>query len=107
MSERPLTSSRAIFARPSNKNQKKGLSMRLRHFAIACSLAVLSAAPALAVPITYEFAGTAAGLNPIGNYFYDFGVPYFAPISGLITLESDATPYYEDASQKNYYDMLT
>lgn len=81
--------------------------MRLRHFAIACSLAVLSAAPALAVPVTYEFAGTAAGSNPIGNYFYDFGVPYFAPISGLITIESDATPYYEDASQKNYYDMLT
>jgi hypothetical protein len=81
--------------------------MRLRNFALACALAVLSAAPALAVPVTYEFAGTSSGLEPLGNYFHDFGVPLFTPLSGQITLESDTLPYYEDASQKNFFDVVT
>ena len=63
--------------------------MRIRTLAAACSIAVLSSAPALAIPVTYEFAGTSSGLDPIGNYFHDFGVPYFTPLSGQITLESD------------------
>jgi len=81
--------------------------MRIRTLAAVCSIAVLSSAPVLAIPVTYEFAGTTNSLEPIGNYFHNFGIPYFTPLSGQITLESDTAPYYEDATQKNFFDVVT
>jgi hypothetical protein len=96
---------RSIRASPYKKN-KKGLPLRLRIF-VACSIAALAAAPALAGPVTYEFGGTAAGQDLFGDYFHDFGIPYFTSITGQITLESDTTPYYEDASQQSYSEVVT
>jgi hypothetical protein len=80
--------------------------MRLRTCAIALSLAALCTAPASAIPVTYEFSGLSSGQESLGSYSHNFGVPFFTEMSGQITIESDTAPYYEDASQKNFYDML-
>ena len=75
--------------------------------AAICGLATLITAPALAVPVTYEFSGVINGPRDSGNYYHDFGAPFGTSFSGYVTLESDTAPYYEDATQRNFYDLVT
>ncbi len=81
--------------------------MRLK-LLTAISLAAISSAPALAVPVTYEFSGrTNGGSVPwAGNYYVDMGIPHATSFSGQLVLESDTAPYYEDGQQRNFYDQM-
>ena len=82
--------------------------MRLKLVAAALSFAVLSAAPARAVPITDEFSGTTNGTSVpwAGDFYVDMGIDHLTPFTGQFVLESDTVPYYQDGTQKNYFDQM-
>ena len=82
--------------------------MQLKLLSAVVCLAILPSAPAIAVPVTYNFSGVRNYTSgPVGDISLDLGIPIDSRFSGQMVIESATLPYVTEPTYLGYYDLIT